>query len=186
VAENRSTEVAGDRTGSQRVPLRRRVLSAAVEASELRDSGLDLLAAEIRQHHKAVERHARSMLGEAIAAGEALIEAKGRLRHGEFGPFIAYCGTSRRSASLYMKLAREKGNVAVLEASSIRVALEALGGTRKRREPPRDFGKPGASLADDEYWQDAAYKAALRTGRWDALAYRPDFWREITEEDGAP
>jgi Protein of unknown function (DUF3102) len=134
---------------------------------------LDWLADEVRRHHKAVGRHARSMLDEAIAAGEALIEAKRRLRHGEFGPWLAYCGVSRRSASLYMKLAREKGNVAVLEASSIREALEALGGKRKRRnEPSPDFGKPGLKLPDRGGWQVVAWREAMAAeGRRELFAY---------------
>jgi hypothetical protein len=49
----------------------------ALETSELRERGLDRLADEIRAHHKTVERHARAMLEEAVAAGEALLEAKG-------------------------------------------------------------------------------------------------------------
>jgi hypothetical protein len=48
------------------------------------DAELELLAEEVRRHHKAVERHARSMLDEAIAAGEKLLEAKERLKHGEY------------------------------------------------------------------------------------------------------
>jgi hypothetical protein len=98
-------------------------------------------------------------LDEAIAAGEALLEAKGQLRHGEFGPFIAYCGVSRRSASVYMKLAREKGSAAVLEADSIREALGALGGKRRRREAPPDLGKPGAVRGPR--WQIEAWREAM-------------------------
>ena len=65
------------------------VVKRELAGPELRDRGLDRLAEDIRAHHKAVEHHARSMLEEAIAAGEKLIEAKARLRHGEFGPFKA-------------------------------------------------------------------------------------------------
>jgi Protein of unknown function (DUF3102) len=130
---------------------------------------LELLAEDIRRHHKAVERHARSMLDEAIAAGEALIEAKARLRHGEFGPFIAYCGTSRRSASLYMKLAREKGNVAILEASSIREALEALGG--RRRPQRRGFVFDPAGPEPGQWQVDAWREAMAAEGRHEVLSY---------------
>ena len=141
-------------------------MSAPADQIKVRDRGLDLLADEIRRHHKAVERHARSMLDEAIAAGEALIEAKGRLRHGEFGPFIAYCGTSRRSASLYMKLAREKGNVAILEASSIREALEALGGRRRPQRREFVFDPAGPEPGG---WQDHAWREAMAAkGRHEA------------------
>lgn len=121
---------------------------------------LEQLADEVRRHHRDVERHARSMLHEAIAAGEALIEAKGLLRHGEFGPWLTYCGLNQRTAQLYMKLAREKRNVAVLEAESIRGALEALGGKPKREPPqlPGFFDSPDwpPSYAGDEAWVEHA------------------------------
>jgi hypothetical protein len=97
-------------------------------------SGLDRLAEDIRAHHKAVERHAQAMLDEAIAAGEDLLEAREQLPHGRFGPFVAYCGVSARSARVYMRLARNSGSAAVLEADSIRAALDALAGpSRKSR-----------------------------------------------------
>jgi len=137
--------------------------NVAVEGGEslppeaLRDRGLEPLADEIRRHHKAVERHARSMLDEAVAAGEKLIEAKGLLRHGEFGPWLTYCGLNRRTAQLYMKLAREKRNVAVLEAESIRGALEALDGKPKPKPKARPeswdwFFRSNRSAGDRSVW----------------------------------
>jgi hypothetical protein len=114
-------------------------LARSREATPLRDQGLEALAEDVRRHHKAVERHLRAGLGEAIAAGEALVDAKGLLRHGEFGPWLTYCGINQRTAQLYMKLAREKRNVAVLEADSIRGALEALGGKPKPESRPKSW-----------------------------------------------
>jgi hypothetical protein len=110
--------------------------SRAVETRELRDRGLEPLADEIRRHHKAVERHARSMVAEGVAAGEKLIEAKARLRHGEFLPFVRRCGISPRSAQLYMKLARGKceTDAHLEEAVTIREALEMLGGGREKKK----------------------------------------------------
>jgi hypothetical protein len=92
----------------------------------LAEGQLDRLAEDIRRHHKAVERHARKMVAEAIAAGEKLIEAKAMLPHGEFDAFRTRCGVSRSSAFDYRKLAREKSSAGVLEADSIREALRAL------------------------------------------------------------
>jgi hypothetical protein len=138
---------------------------------ELRDRELDLLAEEIRGHHRAVERHARSMLDEAIAAGEKLLEAKERLRHGEFKPWVAYCGVSYSSAAVYMRLAHNKYSAALLEADSIREALEALGGKRRKREPEPDLAFRVAKFARRDDWVKAAYTAAMETGRWDALSY---------------
>jgi len=47
---------------------------------------LELLAKDIRRHHKEVEAHASAMVAAAVAAGEKLIEAKEQLPHGEFAP----------------------------------------------------------------------------------------------------
>jgi hypothetical protein len=134
---------------------------------EYRERGLELLAEEIRGHHKAVERHARAMLDEAVAAGEKLIDAKRRLPHGEFGPFKAYCGVSRSSASVYMKLAREKSSAGVLEADSIRGALEGLGGKKKQGWkflPPPPAGSRGVCV---DTWREAM----AAQGRREVFAY---------------
>jgi Protein of unknown function (DUF3102) len=137
--------------------------------NELRERGLDLLAEEIRRHHKAVARHARSMLAEAIVAGEKLIEAKELLRHGEFGPWLTYCGVNRRTASLYMKLAREKSNVAVLDADSIRGALAALAKPRRPKRREFVFNPVGPEPGG---WQDDAWREAMAAeGRHEVFSY---------------
>lgn len=127
---------------------------------EYREPGLELLADETRRHHKAVERYARSMLDEAIIAGEKLIEAKQLLRHGQFGPWLTYCGLNQRTAQLYMNLAREKRNVAVLEADSIREALKALGGRPKRRKPLADWFNKSFGVPSPR-WQLEAWREAM-------------------------
>jgi hypothetical protein len=170
-------------------------VSGALEASELRERELDRLAEDIRRHHKAVERHARATLEEAIVAGMKLAEAKARLSHGEFGPFVAYCGISPRTAQLYMKLARNRRNVALLDADSIRGALEALGGGRKKpKRPAPDFGKPfhqprpGWQLHE---WREAM-KAAGRPAPWPYQAPDPitgearRFWTTETDSEREP
>ena len=119
---------------------------------------LDGLADQIRAHHKAVERHAQAMLDEAIAAGGLLLEAKGQLGHGEFGPFVAFCGVSDRSARVYMRLARHSGSAAVLEADSIRAALDALAGRRRKRPAVPYFGPPRArpsQMRETARWLEA-------------------------------
>jgi hypothetical protein len=120
-----------------------------------RECLLERLAEDVRRHHKAVERHARSMLDEAIAAGEALIEAKALLRHGEFDAFKTLCGVGRSSASVYMKLAREKSSAGVLEADSIRGALAALG--EKEKEPKKASPRDWFSKSVAWPWQEDPY-----------------------------
>jgi Protein of unknown function (DUF3102) len=144
-------------------------MSTAAAQIKVRDRGLDLLAEEIREHHKAVERHARAMLDEAVAAGEKLLDAKARLPHGELGPFIAYCGLSRSNATNYMQLARaardESASAGILEADSIRGALRTLAGEPKKKPKlpvPMDFFSAGyrnwpPSYANDELWVKREY-----------------------------
>jgi hypothetical protein len=127
--------------------------------------GLDQLAEDIRAHHKAVERHASAMVAEAIAAGEKLLEAKGQLRHGEFGPFLILCGVNDRTARVYMRLARNSAEAAVLEAGSIRAALDAIAGpSRKRPAAPLDFGPAFPRRCQE--WEMARWaEAMLAQGR---------------------
>ena len=47
----------------------------------------------------------REAVGAALEAGALLTEAKGRLRHGEWGSWISRVGLASRTASMWMKLA---------------------------------------------------------------------------------
>jgi hypothetical protein len=136
---------------------------------------LDRLADDIRGHHKAVERHAQAMLDEAIAAGEKLLEAKERVRHGEYGPFLTYCGVSARSAQVYVRLARNKRSAAVLEADSIRAALDALAGPSQK--PKRlNFGPlHPPSHARNPLWQIERWIEAMATEGLDRAELRRHF-----------
>jgi hypothetical protein len=96
-----------------------------------RGQTLDQLADRVRAEHNLVQWHAEGMLDAAIGAGEALVEAKGALGHGEFGPWLRSCGVNDRAARIYMRLFRNRQTSAVLEADSIDAALEAL--TTRRR-----------------------------------------------------
>ena len=83
--------------------------------------GLAHLAAEINAEHKGVVGAARSGLEHALAAGDLLIEAKSQLNHGEWQPWLkANCKPSKRTAQLYMQIAK---NRKLLESKSATVAL---------------------------------------------------------------
>ena len=47
----------------------------------------------------------RDAVGAALEAGGLLTEAKGRLKHGEWGEWIGRVGLAKRTASTWMKLA---------------------------------------------------------------------------------
>jgi Protein of unknown function (DUF3102) len=92
------------------------------------------LAARVREEHRAVQASASSMLQHAIAAGQALTEAKALLIHGQWLPWLAGVGITPRTAQRYMRVAREYDSVSHLPAdASMADALDALA-----KPPPRD------------------------------------------------
>src|SRR5262249_7618327 len=93
------------------------------------------LAARIKAEHEAATAFIKQSLERAIRAGELLIEAKAKLKHGQWLPWLReHCRMSERTGSHYMRLARhaaEFGNVADL---TVRGALELL-------SPPSNEGE---------------------------------------------
>jgi hypothetical protein len=68
---------------------------------------LPVLAAEIKIAHAGVKSAAKVAAEHAIEAGQALIEAKALLKHGEWLPWLKeHLGFSDRTAQLYMKIVR--------------------------------------------------------------------------------
>jgi hypothetical protein len=107
------------------------------------------LAHRIKAEHEAVGHAMKRGLGHAIAAGEMLIEAKSRLAHGQWLPWLDSCGVSERLAQRYIRLAR---NRAVIEANptpvsdlGIRGALDLLS---VPREPQEEMAGMSIDLAD--------------------------------------
>jgi len=70
---------------------------------------LTVLANEINSAHTAARQHAQKSLESAITAGEALLEAKEQLKHGEWLPWLRDgCKVSERGARVCMRLAKHK------------------------------------------------------------------------------
>ncbi len=69
---------------------------------------LTALASRINAEHRACDEALREGLRHSVRAGEMLLEAKGRVRHGEWGAWVRdnFEG-SARTAQAYMKVARE-------------------------------------------------------------------------------
>jgi hypothetical protein len=73
---------------------------------------LPVLAAEIMNAHAEARRAAEMSVGHAIRAGNALIEAKAVIKHGEWLPWLRdNCQMSERTARVYMRLASHKGEL---------------------------------------------------------------------------
>ena len=88
------------------------------------------LAARIRAEHDDAKGAIKRGVEHAIAAGALLLEAKEKLQHGQWLPWLEeHCGLSERSARRYMRLARNKdklGENGHVSDLSLRGALDTL------------------------------------------------------------
>jgi hypothetical protein len=88
------------------------------------------LAARIRTEHNGAQAAVKRGIEHVIAAGELLIEAKAQLKHGQWLPWLEeHCGLSDRTASRYMRVARNKdklGENGHVSDLSLRGAVDAL------------------------------------------------------------
>src|SRR5271165_5330168 len=76
------------------------------------DNSLPDLAARIRAEHEAVSVALKESVRHAIAAGELLIEAKRKLGHGQWLPWLRdHCTISERTAQLYMRVAKNRAEI---------------------------------------------------------------------------
>jgi Protein of unknown function (DUF3102) len=77
------------------------------------------LAARIKAEHQATLAALKSSLGHAMAAGDLLIEAKARVKHGEWLLWFAeHCAIPERTAQTYMRLARNRAEIEAKSANS--------------------------------------------------------------------
>lgn len=89
------------------------------------------LARIANTEHKLAREAGESMLEHAFRAGEALIAAKARQRHGEWLPWLAanFDG-SQGTAKRYMQVASNRSRVSDLDEPSLRKALKAASGAK--------------------------------------------------------
>src|SRR5262245_38957693 len=86
--------------------------------------GLAVLAEKINAAHAACEQALKAGLSHALTAGKLLVEAKAKVKHGEWLPWLkANVRFSERTAQGYMRVARL---LPELEANPQRVADLAL------------------------------------------------------------
>jgi hypothetical protein len=72
-------------------------------------NSLPELAARIRAEHEATGDALKSSIDHSMAAGELLIEAKAKVPHGQWLPWLKdNCAISERTAQLYMRLAKNR------------------------------------------------------------------------------
>jgi Protein of unknown function (DUF3102) len=132
---------------------------------------LDQLARTANVEHAAYEATQSAAIAHAINAGQALIEAKHRLAHGEWlGWLEANVEFSDRTARIYMRIAANRQRVANM--GSVREAIVAL--TPPEPKPQRQTVKPGQQLllfgrlvdADGQRWHSDRYVPQARDPKW--------------------
>ena len=118
----------------------------------------------------------REAVGAALDAGALLTEAKGRLKHGEWGGCLGRVGLAKRTASMWMKLSSLglTGKEVVARGGIVQTLR---GGAPKSAtvadlDLDRDLADAEASIADakQEYYdalsrRNAALRALARGGR---------------------
>jgi hypothetical protein len=72
---------------------------------------LDLLRKRVIAEHAACGHALATAVVHAMAAGDLLREARGRLPHGEWLPWLASCGVPPRLAQRYMRLAKHRATI---------------------------------------------------------------------------
>jgi Protein of unknown function (DUF3102) len=111
---------------------------------------LDDLAQRIKAYHAQVIDAARNVVGKAISAGLLLKEAKGKVGHGEWLPWLdEYCELSERTAHRYMQLAANKSKIEdALRGKSATMATLSLNRALKVIEAKPENGEgPGGKYA---------------------------------------
>jgi Protein of unknown function (DUF3102) len=87
---------------------------------------LDTLAREINTEHTACESAANAVVTHALRAGGLLTEVKGRLSHGEWGPWLVknFAGSSR-PARVYMRLHAHRDEIEAKRQSSANLSIDS-------------------------------------------------------------
>jgi len=116
-------------------------------------AGLDELAQRIKKEHSNVARALHRGFIHACAAGELLIQAKGKAGHGKWSPWLRdQCRISVRTASLYMKLAKNRKGIesqignAVADLT-LRGAMKLLSPSRQSDPHAEEMAEGGAGTA---------------------------------------
>lgn len=109
---------------------------------------LPILFGKVTGLHREVLDHTDKAAETAIAAGAALVEAKGLCQHGEWGTWLKSTGLSERTAQRYMKLHKGGCNSAIVADLGIARA-ERLSSLGLRLWPNNGKGTEISALGDD-------------------------------------
>jgi hypothetical protein len=108
---------------------------------------LDELAQRIKEEHSNVASALQQGFMHAGAAGDLLIQAKGKVGHGKWLPWLRdECKISMRTASLYMRLAKNRGGIESQIGNA--VADLTLRGAMKLLSPARQSDPHAEEMAE--------------------------------------
>jgi protein gp37 len=125
-------------------------MSDTLPAPVAQDSTLADLASLIRFEHEQFRLAAHKTVEHGFRVGEALLQAKRRIRHGRWGRWIEeHCDLSERTAQGYMRLAR---NRAAIEANPQALADLTIEGALQSLAKPKPAPEIGAN-SDGEHGQ---------------------------------
>lgn len=104
-----------------------------VDRSQFTEMTLDQLAEALRSQNTLVASTGRTLLRQAIIAGEILLEARSRVTPGKWIAWLETVGIHRRQAARYMELARDQDILPDLDTMGITQAAHYLQDLRRHR-----------------------------------------------------
>jgi hypothetical protein len=136
------------------------------------------LAARIKVEYEAVAPIMRQALLHVMAAGDLLLEAKSRLKHGEWTPWLLeHCDIPERTVNRYMRLAK---NRAVVEAEMEKCADLSVNAAIRLLAPEKSFEDIREAAADRIEMLSLEIRAGILTTRQRLREWRAEF---DTEEE---
>jgi len=144
---------------------------AKANQAHVGDNSLPDLAARIKAETAAADSALKDGLKHAIAAGGLLIEAKVKLKHGQWAAWLAdHCSISERTAQSYMRVARSLGNLESVKAQrvadlSFRDALQSLAATGSILEGLPEASYDRALQEIDDHDHAETFRSVVRRVR---------------------
>lgn len=148
-----------------------------MNATKVRDS-LPALAERIRDLHREAYSLARAAIDRAVEAGGLLADAKSKLPHGRFTPWVEEnCGVGIGEAQRYMRLYAHRKELPP-GAVGVKAALEAIS---EPKSVTRDaFPRPGGPGVPPDFWTLSAEQRAAVVAGGNTLARRSHGLQALT------
>lgn len=143
---------------------------------------LDEIAKTVNDEHSKIEGALREGLTRALKVGELLTEAKGLIKHGDWGEWIsAHCVFSERTAQNYMRLSERYPELAKSATVADLTYRQAVGllAEPKAEDPKRVMFPYDGSFLELMYWAFAEEKRVVESPP--GLATEEE-WQKVDKE----